>query len=67
MKTPYFCGAMVVLININEHEILIYVQVVRFRRFNQAVNNSTGLCTVGRMNHYKVFSTNCEWADGLFG
>ncbi len=49
-----------------QFEVLIYVQVIRLCCFNQAINNGTGLCTIGRINHYKVLSTDCEWTDSLF-
>ena len=49
-----------------QFEVLIYVQVIRLCCFNQAINNGTGLCTIGRINHYKVLSTDCEWKDSLF-
>ena len=48
-------------------EILKSIYHVRFCCFNQAVQDRACLCTIGRFDHYKVFTANSERPDCLFG
>ena len=58
-----------VLRNLSEKQIKILkgIQSIYFGCFNQAVQDSTGFCSIGRFNQNKIFSTKSKWTDCLLG